>query len=116
MTQRLTPASVGGGKFWSHLSTGYRHTCGVTKAGRGFCWGDNFFGQIGNGTTTDALLPVLVGDGLHMSQVSAAHVHSCAITPEAKAYCWGENSIGQLGVIPRGQYPSPVQVMDPADM
>jgi alpha-tubulin suppressor-like RCC1 family protein len=79
----------------------------------GLCWGDHFFGQLGDGTTVDRLTPVPVGKALPWTQVTAGTVHSCGLTSERHVYCWGENNIGQVGVIPRGQYLLPVRVLGP---
>jgi len=35
------------------VSAGDTHTCGVTRDDRAWCWGHNFTGQLGDGTTTD---------------------------------------------------------------
>jgi alpha-tubulin suppressor-like RCC1 family protein len=50
---RLTPVAVAGGLQFSGVSpgSGY-HTCGVTTLKRGYCWGHNAYGQLGNGTST----------------------------------------------------------------
>jgi alpha-tubulin suppressor-like RCC1 family protein len=49
-TSALTPVAVAGGLAFAQLGVGGDHTCGKTPAGVGYCWGDGFFGQLGNGT------------------------------------------------------------------
>ena len=53
------------------VTIGSAHSCGLTLEGRAYCWGDNFFGQLGDGTKTDRLRPVAVAGGLLFSSVSA---------------------------------------------
>lgn len=80
------------------VSGGGLHTCGLTLDGRLYCWGDNVFGELGDGTTTDRLKPVAVAGGLRFRQVSAGSVHTCAVTTDYRAYCWGANEDrGTLG-------------------
>ena len=64
---------------------------------RGFCWGSNAAGQLGDNTTTQRLTPVRVRGGLLFRQVATGKLHSCGVTTGDKAYCWGKNSDGQLG-------------------
>ena len=45
------------------VSGGGLFTCGVATAGEAYCWGDNEYGQLGDGTTTDRNTPVLVSGG-----------------------------------------------------
>ena len=42
------PVVIGGGHSWSRLSVGSRHACGLTNSGL-YCWGDDYYGQLGNG-------------------------------------------------------------------
>jgi alpha-tubulin suppressor-like RCC1 family protein len=79
------------------ITAGSGYSCGVTLDDRAYCWGDNFSGELGDGTTIDRLRPVLVAGGLHFSTVSAGDNYTCGITTLQKAYCWGWNDQGMLG-------------------
>jgi alpha-tubulin suppressor-like RCC1 family protein len=79
------------------VTQGITHTCGVTPDNLAYCWGDNFFGELGDGTTTGRLLPHAVAGGLRFRVVSAGSHFSCGLTTDDKAYCWGDNSSYALG-------------------
>ncbi len=82
---------------WKAISSGANHTCAFSDSGIK-CWGDNQFGQIGNGSTLNQHFPVSVA--LLTSGIQAVAVnysHSCAMLQDAKVYCWGLNDYGQLG-------------------
>jgi alpha-tubulin suppressor-like RCC1 family protein len=97
-TDRPTPGAVAGGLRFRRVSAGGEHTCGVTTDNRGFCWGFNENGGLGDGTTTIRLTPVRVhAGGLRFVQVSAGGGHTCGLTTDNRVYCWGFNSFGQLG-------------------
>ncbi len=55
-----TPIPVEGGLSFEAMSAGIsgNHTCAITKAKAGYCWGLNFVGQLGNGTTSTSFVPV----------------------------------------------------------
>jgi hypothetical protein len=44
----------------SSISAGYSHTCAIGSDGQGFCWGYNYYGELGNNETTDRLTPSYV--------------------------------------------------------
>jgi alpha-tubulin suppressor-like RCC1 family protein len=90
----ITPAPA---LSFRQVSGGAFHTCGVTTSNQAYCWGSNFIGQLGDGTTTQSLRPVAVAGGLLFRQVSAGGDHNCGVTTGNRAYCWGRNRDGQLG-------------------
>ena len=59
---RNVPTKVAGGLLFAGVSAGPAgsHTCGITTGNKIYCWGDNGFGQLGDGTTTRRLSPVKV--------------------------------------------------------
>ncbi len=78
---------------------------------RVMCWGDNRWGELGDGTTTERDQPVAVkrlkGD---IEQIVAGQHHTCGIV-DGGARCWGHGSYGQLGDgTKRSPVTTPVQV------
>lgn len=78
------------------LSAIRQHTCMAAEDGKVWCWGDNFWGELGDGTVEDGTHPVMVR-GLPGTavDVSAGYAHTCALLDSGEAYCWGNNSGGQ---------------------
>jgi alpha-tubulin suppressor-like RCC1 family protein len=82
------------------LALSATHSCAVTPSGTVKCWGDNSYGQLGNGatgTTVNLVSPAMVQGLTGVRSVSASGWHSCALTTSGTVFCWGLNNQGQLG-------------------
>lgn len=78
--------------------SGTTFACDRTGAGAVACWGDNFEGELGNGTTTFSKSPVKV-KGLQsgVRDISTGEWYACAVTATHAAKCWGWENLGVLG-------------------
>jgi alpha-tubulin suppressor-like RCC1 family protein len=80
------------------VAAGQEHGCGLDAAGRAFCWGANWGGQVGDASTLDPrLAPVPLSGGHTFSGLAAGSHHTCGLRPDGGVLCWGDNSFGQLG-------------------
>jgi alpha-tubulin suppressor-like RCC1 family protein len=95
---RWAPVRVAGGHRFRQVETAGYHTCGLSYPdNRAYCWGENFDGQLGDGTRTNRLTPVAVARGLTFRQVTAGFRHTCGVTTADFLFCWGLNKYGQIG-------------------
>jgi len=79
----------------TEVSGGYTSSCAIKSDGSVACWGQNYFGQIGDGTYNQTTPVSIVG--VTASDVSAGGEHACAVTTGKTAVCWGGDYTGQLG-------------------
>src|SRR3990172_1555574 len=79
------------------VSAGGYHTCGIAADSLAYCWGYDYYGELGTGTTASSLHPMQVAGGLKFVSISAGTYHTCGMTSTGGAYCWGYNGYGQLG-------------------
>ena len=107
-------------------STTYGFSLAVGSDGNAYAWGDNRYGQLGDGTTTERHTPVMVrkpdrntypdlpADFTYV-QVSAGSYYSLALGSDGYVYAWGYNHYGQLGNKTKSDSSKPIRVRDPAN-
>jgi len=78
------------------IAAGDSSVCAVLSSGAVWCWGNNSYGQLGNGTTSNASQAVDTGITNAVS-VEVGYHQACAVLSDATVTCWGQNDHGQLG-------------------
>ncbi len=96
--------------IWS-IAAGASHACALTDQGEVECWGDNYQGQLGDGTTISASHPLKIKElASGVQAITAGMRHTCALMPARGVKCWGGNDYGQLGDGTNIQRATPVDV------
>lgn len=100
-TQRNSPVSIDAATSYLKVvvggsENGGQTACGITSANDLKCWGDNQYGQYGNGTNTSSTTPVVLHAGTKYSDISVGGLFTCGITTAGQLRCWGVNWDGQL--------------------
>ena len=79
------------------VSLGGEHSCALLASGAVYCWGANYYGQLGNGSTSTDSVPTPIGSDDVAIAIAAGGNTTCAIFTTSGVQCWGSNSDGQLG-------------------
>jgi len=90
-------ASAATAKTAKQISAAEAHACALISDGTVSCWGSNYFGQLGNGTTDDSNRPVPVSGVSGATRVAVGGDFSCALLKTGLVKCWGSNEFNQLG-------------------
>ena len=94
------PVEVAGITDAKAVSAGWDYSCALHQDGTISCWGDNWYGQLGNGQSGDdarSSMPVQVADITDATAIASNSRHSCALREGGTISCWGNNRSGQLG-------------------
>lgn len=94
---------LGAGVKVKDVALGSYHTCALLTTGGVRCWGDNAYGQLGYGHTSNLgddepvnNLPNVTISG-SVRELVAGRAHTCVLTSAGALRCWGLNNNGQLG-------------------
>jgi alpha-tubulin suppressor-like RCC1 family protein len=89
------------------ISVNGNFSCGRNNVGQLKCWGQNNYGQLGQGDTVDrgdgvipmsSLQPISLGTNRYAVAIASGFWHACAILDNGSLKCWGGNTYGQLGL------------------
>ncbi|MCF8607740.1 serine/threonine protein kinase, partial [Gordonia sp. HY442] len=107
-----TPQEVTDAENVEQVAMDVGTACVLNDEGKVKCWGNNRFGQVGNGSSDDPVhTPAAIGSLSDVRYVATGTSVTCAVT-DADTYCWGTNSSGQLGnqQAPEEKSATPVKV------
>jgi alpha-tubulin suppressor-like RCC1 family protein len=100
MGNALPAISFAVGRTATAIAAGANHTCALLDNARVVCWGDNAYGQLGQGSmdnigdgvgSTVAATPTIdLGTGRTAVAISAGDLHTCALLDNASVKCWGD--------------------------
>jgi hypothetical protein len=95
------------------VAAGGFHACAADATGKLYCWGYNGYGQLGLGTTNNALIATQVTalSGIPIAEVTAGSIATCARSTAGTVYCWGDNADGEVGDGTKTNRSSPVVVL-----
>ncbi len=101
-TRHETPVKVSGIENVIQIQTGSSHACALHQNGIVYCWGDNFYGQVGAPFTSTGdpdirPTPVRVANLSNVSKIALGSSYACAVLEDSTVKCWGSNEGGQLG-------------------
>ncbi|MFL6136751.1 MAG: hypothetical protein ACJ74O_03010 [Frankiaceae bacterium] len=80
------------------VAGGRGHVLALRAGGTVLAWGQNDFGQVGDGTTTNRGAPITVAGPSGVTAVFTGHYHSMALDSAGALWSWGDNADGQLGL------------------
>ena len=99
-----------------YIGAGANFSVAVNKYGEVYSWGQNDYGQLGDGSKTARYTPVRAKANLTgIIQVACGARHTVALKTDGSVYTWGDNTNGQLGDNSKVQRLIPVKVLETAN-
>ncbi len=111
-----TPVILTGFPALAKLVGGDYHSAAITTDGAVLSWGANWYGQLGDGTTTNRFSPVPVSGLGDVTTLAAGGRHNLAVLEDGSVWSWGRNDFGQLGHGGRMDQLTPGAVTNLADI
>jgi len=107
---KSSPIQLGSLTNWLKGATGgENHQLHVKTDGTLWAWGNNNYGQVGNGGTANLSSPIQIGSSTGWTAVGAGYQQSGGIDA-GKLYMWGRNGNGELGDNSRTNRNTPTQI------
>ncbi|HEU4829869.1 MAG TPA: hypothetical protein VFT04_11805 [Gemmatimonadales bacterium] len=76
-------------------SSGANHMCAIDAEGVAWCWGSNYYGQLGDGTDSESAIPRRVETTQRFRSIAGTWSTTCAIALDHSLWCWGLNAYGE---------------------
>ena len=94
---KYAPVAVADNHTFTTLTAGRSHTCGIDTTGTAWCWGEDTYGQLGDGNAsqTNKYAPVAVADTHTFTHLTAGYSHTCGIDTTGKPGAGARTSPGR---------------------
>jgi uncharacterized repeat protein (TIGR02543 family) len=85
------------------IASGFNHNSAISSSNQLFFWGDNQYGQLGDGTKDNKMIPTNITEHFDLlpneiiSTASLGGINSSALTSQGRLFVWGNNQVGQFG-------------------
>ncbi|MGY1621105.1 protein kinase [Geodermatophilus sp. SYSU D00965] len=122
-SRRSTPVELAGLSDVTDVDAGVWHSVALLREGTVRIWGDNQFGELGDGTTNRLLTPTVVPDLTGVAAIAVGgfygtdgrfdevgYAHTLALLANGTVLAWGSNNDGQLGDGTTTDRPAPAAV------
>jgi alpha-tubulin suppressor-like RCC1 family protein len=94
------PREIPGVSLVQQIAAGEDYSLALTHDHTVLAWGDNLYGQLGNGTWDNQWSPVRVNVPGEVTEIAAGYSHAIALRPDGSLWTWGFGHYGQLGLGP----------------
>jgi alpha-tubulin suppressor-like RCC1 family protein len=84
--------------IWHAAYAGHAHSCALRDNGELWCWGEDFFAEVGDGMMEPEVdFKVRVGNASWLAATAGMFV-TCGVQSDSSLWCWGDNAFGRLGL------------------
>lgn len=99
-TMSNVPIQIGSDTNWQSVAAGgYYFSAAIKTNGTLWVWGNDSYGQLGNGIVTNhTSIPVQIGTDTNWNKISAGQYHVLALKNNGSLWGWGDNSAGNIGI------------------
>ena len=87
--EEATPVRSVPGTDWKQVATAGPHSVALKRNGTLWSWGNNWAGQLGDGTTSNSRVPVQVGAGTNWIKVWANLIQTVGQQADGSLWLWG---------------------------
>ena len=113
----IAPEALSGtlSKGVTAIACGDSHSLAIQNGGV-YAWGNNSYGQVGDGTTTNQHTPEQIDptDLHNIIAIAAANVDSYALSSDGSLWTWGYNGFGELGLGNTTNFQTPKHLLPPS--
>ena len=93
----IIPTQIGTAANWESIDASYQSSFGIQSDGTLWAWGNNMWGNLGNGNQTNLLYPTQITTDTDWKSVSTNPWHTAAIKTDGSLYTWGTHWNLNLG-------------------